>query len=174
MQLQFKLLKRKVLQFIWCTADLNAHYGLYNRVSVTPHAVSTILHCWYIVLLTPNIRHVSKCPPTNWPLITFSEHTDVWRGSVGLVSPESVMFTLSFPSVSHMLTHTGLGVVCQPPSDLSKVSLKRLKLSLMRKVKRWRCKSENQRRFFFFLWFNSRIQSDDRGESSCWYLLLAD
>lgn len=39
---------------------------------------STFLHSWYLILLTPNIRHVSKCSSPNWPLITFAEYTDVW------------------------------------------------------------------------------------------------
>lgn len=62
------------------TTNLNAPYGLFKitRVLSINHTVSTILHCWYLILLTPNIRHVSKCSSPNSPLITFSEHTDVW------------------------------------------------------------------------------------------------
>lgn len=51
------------------TTNLNAPYGLFKitRVLSINHTVSTILHCWYLILLTPNIRHVSKCSSPNSP-----------------------------------------------------------------------------------------------------------
>lgn len=54
--------------------------GLFNISSVLNinKTISSSPHCWYLILLTSNIRHVSKCSSPNWPLITFAEHTDVW------------------------------------------------------------------------------------------------
>lgn len=51
-----------------------------DRIEYQPYKSppSIFLHRWYIILLTPNIRHVSKCSSPNWPLITFAEHTYVW------------------------------------------------------------------------------------------------
>lgn len=63
------------------TSSLDALEHLMDSLTLAAYincTISTFLYNWYLILLTPNIRHVSKCSSPNWPLITFAEHTDVW------------------------------------------------------------------------------------------------